>query len=107
MDANLSNIDKRPELSSYDVRAEDRARLVGVLREAGMALPSGLGAGSPWSDALESAVHGFLARTRSAIAMAQLDDLAGNLDQVNLPGGAGVGLAGAPSTARNERSPRP
>ncbi len=86
MDASLSNIDRRPELSSYNVRAEDRARHVGVLREASMALPPGLGAGSPCSDALEPAVYGFLARTRSAIAMAQLDDLAGNLDQVNLPG---------------------
>jgi hypothetical protein len=72
-----------------------------------MALPPGLGAGSPWSDALEPAAHGFLARTRSAIAMAQLDDLAGNLDQVNLPGGAGAGLAGAPRRPETRGAPGP
>jgi malto-oligosyltrehalose trehalohydrolase/4-alpha-glucanotransferase len=67
-------------------RAADRGHFVRALRAAGFSLPTSFDADSPWDDALDIAAHAFLARARAAIAMVQLDDLAGDLDQVNLPG---------------------
>ena len=67
-------------------RAAERGHLVQALRAAGFSLPTSFDANSPWNDALDIAAHAFLARSRAALAMVQLDDLAGNLDQVNLPG---------------------
>ena len=67
-------------------RAQDRERFLAALREANLALPAGLDGSSPWSSALASAAHAFLARTGSAIAMVQIEDLADQLEQMNLPG---------------------
>jgi malto-oligosyltrehalose trehalohydrolase/4-alpha-glucanotransferase len=67
-------------------RAEDRSHLVEALRAAATPLPASFGADAPWSEALENAVNTFLARTSAAIAIAQLDDLTGEREQVNLPG---------------------
>jgi 4-alpha-glucanotransferase len=72
--------------AQFRLRATDRGRLLDALRLAGCPLPAGFDADSRWDDDLDLAVHAFLARTRAAVAMAQLDDLAGNLQQVNLPG---------------------
>ena len=38
------------------------------------------------SDALARAVHAFVARARSKILMVQLEDLLGQIEQVNIPG---------------------
>jgi malto-oligosyltrehalose trehalohydrolase/4-alpha-glucanotransferase len=67
-------------------RRRDRRHFVTALRAAGFSLPTSFDADSEWNSAVESAAHAFLARTGSAIGMLQLDDLAGNRDQVNLPG---------------------
>ena len=67
-------------------RAVERGHLVQALRGAGFSLPTSFDASTAWNDALDIAAHAFLARSRAALAMVQLDDLAGNLDQVNLPG---------------------
>ena len=40
----------------------------------------------PRMEAVIAAVHRFLARTPSALAMFNIEDLAGVIDQVNLPG---------------------
>jgi 4-alpha-glucanotransferase len=68
------------------IRTLERGRLVEALRAADLSLPISIDANSPWNEALMTAAHAFLARTDAAIAMAQIDDLAGNADQVNLPG---------------------
>ncbi|MBP2299057.1 malto-oligosyltrehalose trehalohydrolase [Azospirillum picis] len=67
-------------------RAADRTALVDALRAAGIALPAGLTPDSPYDDSLDHAVHTFLARTNSALAVAQLDDMTREREQVNLPG---------------------
>jgi glycogen debranching enzyme GlgX/4-alpha-glucanotransferase len=41
---------------------------------------------SRFDDELAQALHGFVARTPSLLAMAQLDDLAGEVNAINLPG---------------------
>ena len=43
-------------------------------------------AGAPFDDALARALHAFIARTPSRLAVAQLDDLACETVAVNLPG---------------------
>jgi 4-alpha-glucanotransferase len=68
-----------------DLRARDKASLLDALKAAGVALPDGFTVTSDYSDELSKAVHLFLARTRSGIAMVQLDDLTDEPDQVNLP----------------------
>lgn len=69
-----------------DRRRTDRAALIDALLAAGIPLPAGFGVDSPYDAALGHAVHGFLARTASVLAVVQLDDLTGEQAQVNLPG---------------------
>jgi 4-alpha-glucanotransferase len=63
------------------VRARDRACLVGTLRREGLLA----GDQEPDIPAIARAAHAFLARTRSALAMAQIDDLTDEADPVNVP----------------------
>ncbi|WP_372620051.1 4-alpha-glucanotransferase [Falsiroseomonas sp.] len=63
-----------------DLRERDRARLLEALREAGL-----LGAGEPDVPAISRAAHAFLARSSSLLAVAQLDDMLDEGDQVNVP----------------------
>jgi len=65
-------------------RAEDRARLVESLREAGLAEVAAPPDTLP--DELIAAFHRYIARTPSALALVQLEDLTGQVEQVNLPG---------------------
>ncbi len=70
-------------------RAEDRARLLIALDHERL-LPEGVTvdpASSPeMSWALTRALHVFLAHTPAQVMMVQLEDLLGQLEQVNLPG---------------------
>jgi 4-alpha-glucanotransferase len=68
-----------------DLRRRDKQALLDALEEAKLALPHGFTATSPYAGGLSEAVHRFLAQTRSAIAMVQIDELTDEPDQVNLP----------------------
>ena len=64
-------------------RVADRRRLVEALAREGLFNGD---ADAPFSEALAAAAHAFVARTPALLAMAQLDDLAGEEVAVNLPG---------------------
>jgi (1->4)-alpha-D-glucan 1-alpha-D-glucosylmutase len=70
-------------------RAQDRARLLSALAEAGL-LPTCITADPAsvpeMTEDLMRAVHIFLARTPARIMMVQPEDILGALEQVNLPG---------------------
>ena len=66
-------------------RAGDRAALCALLAREGL-LPEGAAPDAPMTDALAAAVHALVARTPSAIMLAQAEDLAGERVAVNLPG---------------------
>lgn len=63
-------------------RAADRDRLLAVLREQGL-LEFG---GVDHVEVLIDAVHRFVARTGSALAMIQIEDVFAEVEQANLPG---------------------
>lgn len=67
--------------AQVDRRLRDRDFLMAVLAERGH-LPE---EGDPTAEDFAAAAHAFLAETRSALAMIQIDDLTGETDQVNVP----------------------
>lgn len=66
-------------------RATEREQLCEALLQEELitALPA---AEAPLDDALLAAIHAFVSRTHAGLALAQLDDLAGETVAVNLPG---------------------
>jgi len=70
-------------------RGEDRGRLLHALARAGV-LPDGVDPDASgdvaMDDGLVRAVHRFLARTRSRLLLANVEDLLGQVEQMNLPG---------------------
>lgn len=82
----------KPEVSEEDdqkARAEDRALLVGALRDQNL-LPADFPAApaltARQAEILVLACHQFLARTPSRMMLMNLDDLACETSQVNVPG---------------------
>jgi (1->4)-alpha-D-glucan 1-alpha-D-glucosylmutase len=73
----------------YEERERARWLLLAALEREGL-LPGGsapaLAATQSMDDALVRAVHAFVARAPSKILMIQLEDLLGQVEQVNLPG---------------------
>ncbi|WP_137177267.1 glycogen debranching protein GlgX [Roseomonas sp. AR75] len=66
-------------------RAADRSELCALLAAEGL-LPDDAGPDEPLHDSLAAAIHALVARTPSAVMLAQLEDLAGEAVAVNLPG---------------------
>jgi malto-oligosyltrehalose trehalohydrolase/4-alpha-glucanotransferase len=86
-----SDLDLKKELALYpapevetsmrEARENDRAQLLLALRREGL-LSSGQ---EPDAADLSRAVHAYLARGSAMLAMAQIDDLTGETDPVNVP----------------------
>jgi 4-alpha-glucanotransferase len=76
---------------AQDERAHDKTALLWALADEGL-LPPGMDPNASWtlqwSDELSEAVHAYLARSQSKLLLLQLDDLAGEEQQANLPGKA-------------------
>jgi len=66
-------------------RARDRAALCALLAQEGL-LPDGASPEGQLDDRLAAAIHALVARTPSALMLAQAEDLAGERIAVNLPG---------------------
>ena len=69
-------------------RAADKRRLLEALADEGL-LPDGVAPDDEsveMDDELVAAVHGFLARTDSMLLVANVEDLVGQVEQMNLPG---------------------
>jgi 4-alpha-glucanotransferase len=73
------------EQRQREQRGKERAALVRALESVGTQLPKNFQSAGPFGTELTEAAHAFLARTRSGLAMVQLDDMTGETDQVNLP----------------------
>jgi glycogen operon protein len=66
-------------------RRAEKDALLEALRAQGL-IDDGRRSSSAFDDLLAWALHAFIARTPSLLAMAQLDDLAGETQAINLPG---------------------
>ncbi len=71
--------------SERETRRADRRLLLEALAREGLLMGEN-NPEAPFSEALACAMHAFVARTPALLAMAQLDDLAGEAVAVNLPG---------------------
>jgi glycogen operon protein len=71
-------------MAERDARADDKRALLWALRDEG--LIDNAHEDAAFDDRLAFALHAFAARAPSLLAMAQLDDLAGDSVAVNLPG---------------------
>jgi 4-alpha-glucanotransferase len=67
-------------------RDHDRRLLLEALREQGLAPLHPAGPHEPFSADLAEALHLYLARSSSALATLQIEDLLGMVDPVNVPG---------------------
>ena len=71
--------------AEQDLRRADKQRLLKAL-EAEHLAPTDVGLDAPLDPALAKAIHAFIGKTPSALAMLQIDDLLGERNAVNLPG---------------------
>jgi (1->4)-alpha-D-glucan 1-alpha-D-glucosylmutase len=67
-------------------RGRDRPRLLAALEREGLLPPGASPDPAGMNDALNLAVHAFVARAPAKILMIQLEDLLGQVEQVNVPG---------------------
>lgn len=67
-------------------RKRERTALLSALRASDLLARGEVRTESPFDPRLAEAVHAFLARTRAGLAVAQIEDLFGEPNQVNLPG---------------------
>jgi glycogen operon protein len=81
----LGLIDAETEKRQRETREQEKRALTAALMAAGL-LTEAPALEAPASDALAAAIHAFVARTPSLLALAQADDLAGETIAANLPG---------------------
>ena len=81
--------DEQEAARQREERQAEREAFLGALAEAGLLQAGEISSDAPFGEKLADAAHAFLARTRSGLAVAQLDDLLDEADQVNLPGTVG------------------
>jgi glycogen debranching enzyme GlgX/4-alpha-glucanotransferase len=81
----LGLIDAEAEKQQREAREQEKRALIAALVAAGL-LTEAQATEAPASDALAAAIHAFVARTPSLLALAQADDLAGETIAANLPG---------------------
>lgn len=74
--------DHREASAQRERRKEDRDALLQAIRDEGLLDPCGDVSGEQFA----TAAHEFLALGRSTLVVSQLDDLLGEVDQVNVPG---------------------
>jgi 4-alpha-glucanotransferase len=82
----LGLFDAQTAMLQHRERARDRRELSEALRRAGLASGASLAPPDVLTDAVLIDLHTFLARTRSRLVAAQLEDLVGMEEQANLPG---------------------
>ncbi len=82
--ARLGLLNEEAALAEMSARQADRRRLLDALAREGLLNETREDA--PFSAEFAAAAHAYAARTPSLLAMAQLDDLAGEAIAVNLPG---------------------
>jgi len=77
----------QPEIAALarTERGEARARLLRALRREKL-WPQDVGGIPEYSAALSQAVHAYLGRSQAALVTVQLEDMAGMLEPVNVPG---------------------
>jgi glycogen operon protein len=89
-----SDVDERKALGSLTAeeaarqvaaRKEDKRELIAALVEAGLVAVAP-DVDGPLADSTAAAIHAFVATTPSLVALAQVDDLAGETIATNLPG---------------------
>ncbi len=81
--ARLGILKEDEERRSRDERARDKQRLLQALAEEGLHAAAD---DAPWTPQLADAVHAYLARSPALLLLVQMDDLADEARQVNLPG---------------------
>ena len=81
----LGLVSAEDEARQKETRREEKRALVAALIAAGL-LAAPPDEDAPASDALAAAVHAFVARAPSLLALAQIDDLIGETIATNLPG---------------------
>ncbi len=81
----LGLFDAEMEKRQREAREQEKRALIAALIEAGL-LSEAPVLDAPASDPLVAAVHAFIARAPSLLALAQADDLAGETIAANLPG---------------------
>jgi glycogen debranching enzyme len=83
--ATLGLLSAQDAQANHAGRRTEKRALLDALRREGL-LDTGRQDDAPFDDALARAVHAYAAKTPSVLAIAQIDDLAGEKVAVNLPG---------------------
>ncbi|MFO1151492.1 MAG: glycogen debranching protein GlgX [Alsobacter sp.] len=85
--AALGHFTPEAAASAREARAREKSVLLETLRAAGLLERAETGAGAEFLPAsVAVAVHAFVAEAPSSLMLAQVDDLVGETDAVNLPG---------------------